>query len=593
MKVAWQLIRSMALVLVAASCGPTPWQQARTRDSVDAYREFAARNPRSPHVVEAQARQAELAYAAMGDSPTETALSRFVRDYPNSTLTADVRDKLAELELERLIRTFDIGGLSSFVEREASIALQSRAADAQTYLANSKDPMSATPFEDYLRTHPGGEFAADARWALKWRKLATERWKPTVRLEVDGRFSKTVLKKIREAFKRRGGTVEIVQDVDGVPLREDEISYRLIKVQPGDITRVHTLGGKAIEFTSSVDGIGVEVLRHERGKNLVVWSHAQRDHHTKTWMDFPVVVRPTSRAIVATKRHRGGLGELAMVGPHLAVAHVDGVYFYDITIPRKPRRLSDYSRMQRKYRPDTSDVKAVLAGGGWLVGAFGEGFELLNCRSVDDVQIRNQAHFTDVGNVTSGQFVGDYFYLASATGVYVTHPDWDAPSFLTATGVTELNRIGSRLVAAGDTGLSVYPTNDDGTLARPSLRLDSRQFPKSFDISERIVESFVDGPRIILVNDAGDVLSVRDGKIEPAILETADVGTIVRMAGAKGSLLTVGDRGVSLLRRAGQRYELAASLPLAGCLDVEMQYPFAYLSCGTDLVVVHVGALAN
>ena len=576
------------------ACVPNAWREAAERDTVDAYREFVYRNPRSPHVVEARTREAELVYRALGERPREAGLRGFVRDYPNSPLADDVRMKLAEQSLDDLIAAFDLAGLRSFAEQQGAEALQSRAFEASEYLVSAADPMVSAPFEDYLAAHPGGEFAKDARWALTWQRDVTQTWGGSVKIEVDGRFESKVLAKVKKQFARRGAELEIVRDIDSVPLREDEVSYRLIKVQPGDITRVHTAGGKAIEFTSSVHGIGVEVLRHKKGKNHVVWSHAQRNHHSKSWLDFPVVTKPTSRAIMATVRHQGGLGELARVGPHLAVAHVDGVYFYDVTIPRRPRRLTDYSRMARKYRPETSDIKAVLAGGGWLVGAFGEGFELLNCRSIQDVQVRSKAHFTDVGQVTSGQFVGDYFYLASATGVYVTHPDWDAPSFLTSTGVTELNRSGKMLVTAGDSGLSVYPTNADGTLARAWLRVDSRTFPKSFDITEPIIESFVDGARIILVNSAGDLLSLRNGKVEAPVVDTADVGSITRMAGGNGLLVTVGDRGASVLKRtADDRFALVASLPITGCTDVEMQYPTAYLSCGTELVVVHVGALAD
>jgi len=125
--VLWALI---ATAFVLAGCGPSPWEKARTSNSIEAIEAFIAQNPDSEHVDEAKAIVETLWQARWDDvakADSRSAYVEFVRSGAPSDHVDAAREAVMALQEERAaasgkIEMSGIYGPSGLIEDVDTIA---------------------------------------------------------------------------------------------------------------------------------------------------------------------------------------------------------------------------------------------------------------------------------------------------------------------------------------------------------------------------------------------------------------------------------------------------------------------------------------
>ncbi|MBS2027133.1 MAG: hypothetical protein JST54_04440 [Deltaproteobacteria bacterium] len=120
-----------ALCLVLAACVHDPYDDAREKDTPDAYQQFLRAHPAEHGSSEAHARLAQLRFAEARQAHTVLGYKRFLEDFPDSE---EAPDALKLLESLRFAAAQSVG--------------------------------SAQAWRDFLRDHPDGAHATQARTAL-------------------------------------------------------------------------------------------------------------------------------------------------------------------------------------------------------------------------------------------------------------------------------------------------------------------------------------------------------------------------------------------------------------------------------------------
>ncbi|MFP2911657.1 tetratricopeptide repeat protein, partial [Pyxidicoccus sp. 3LFB2] len=150
------LRRALAVLLLATSCIPSPYDRAASTDTVDAYRAFLRENPSHPDVDAAEARLAELEFEDAKRLHTVIAYKRYLEAHPDDAPSRTAKTLLEGLRFNAAKEANTVASWRQFLHEHPDGAQRDEAkrllAEAEAReLATTEDP---TKLADYLKASP-------------------------------------------------------------------------------------------------------------------------------------------------------------------------------------------------------------------------------------------------------------------------------------------------------------------------------------------------------------------------------------------------------------------------------------------------------
>ena len=577
----------IGLLLAGAGCA-NAFNEAQTRDTVLAYREFAMANPGAAEVQEARMLEAKAAYRDLGEKPGADDLKHWLSLYAYSPFSAQVHAQLEEILLDTQLATANWPAIRAIAEGADDEAIRERAKAASAHytgVARAIRDLNADFFKTYLRDNPGGDFVDPSQEDLHWIERLRGKAQAQILVEIDGAVPAKTKKVLADQLRRLGGKVVFVESLKLARIKNGEVAYRLVQFLRDQKFSLYDGAGDTYVATGGRSGYAVQIVLKRKGKLGQIWTGGVTENLGLKGISYPLLTWNTTRAIAGSLRFETGVGQVVGLGKHLVIGGLEGIYILDPSLPHRVRVAGSVAAR-------STDVRPYLATGGGFVAQYGSGLEIYDCRNLRAIRSVSHIPWGQTSSVRSGVFVGRYFYFAADGGLFRARPGSSDPTMITRTRYSHLVLRNRELVAAGNDGITVYRLDQTGDVAdHKDLRLsnDNRDF-----LAEGVVGSLSQGGSAILVNGQGYVRALSRSKITTSVDE-AEVGSVRDLAGGQARMITVGPRGISLLEKTGKgrkkAFRTLGSIPINGCLDVVYQHPYAYASCGDRVLTIHVPGL--
>ncbi len=150
------------LTLVAAlvaGCASSSWDGVRRKDTVGSYHQFLRDHPSSRHAAEARER---LAFLRVKNLPTLEAFEEFESVYPDSSLTAELREIVEPLFFELARETNEPEAYRDFLRRYPNGHMTAKARGNLAYVAQIREAPTPAALRTFVEQHPDSDFVEEA-----------------------------------------------------------------------------------------------------------------------------------------------------------------------------------------------------------------------------------------------------------------------------------------------------------------------------------------------------------------------------------------------------------------------------------------------
>jgi hypothetical protein len=548
------------LALVGVACAHRDWRRALEQDTTAAYYQFLREHPGDDHAPEARAR---IDLVRLRARPTLEGFHAFSQKFGDTGLVDELRPHVESLFFDQARRIGTPEAYESFLADFPGGALAARATGNADFLRNHGFGGDLAQLADFAARHPESDFAAEAVRSASSLRQRTQQAFDRTRLVVDVDPTTPGADRLRRVFEERA--VERFRAAGRVLVPAADSSAKGFD----SVLRIaHREGASRADLkqgamTQSGLLAETEVTLQRSGDDTPIWQD------TFTYL-APLSSRKADESIlfqteavgaywtrffvpVASWQTRGALrNERELAEPPVAVDAADGravVLFadgsfqlLDIADPASPAILAEYRRAR-----DLARFEGVALIGD-RVAVFGsDGLEIV---AVDGSGARRERVWPreKIGSLTAVVPMRTGLALAGNRGLSWIPNDASDPKVLVPKGVFGLERAGDHLLFTdGATLYAATPAQLAAGRVASELRFGSGFELRSMRLNGS--RAIAIGARGVVVVDVADPnhLAARSR------LEASQIGEVRDALAVSGQVFLLGDRGLQVVDRAGER----------------------------------------
>jgi hypothetical protein len=168
------------IVVIFLSCNQDEYQykNVQKENTVEAYRQFIKKYPKSKFAIEVGKKIGDLLYQAARNLNTEQAYLDFIKTCPTSEHVLTATEKAAELGWRNISKKDSITVFANYIARYPNAPYISKAKDRFEELAFAKTAQATTSAEikAFLEAFPNGKWSAQARQKLAKFERSENSW---------------------------------------------------------------------------------------------------------------------------------------------------------------------------------------------------------------------------------------------------------------------------------------------------------------------------------------------------------------------------------------------------------------------------------
>lgn len=553
-------VASISLCLFGLACAQSAWQAALEQDTPAAYHRYLRAHPDSRHSEQAHER---LAFHDLMNSPSVDGYMAFVRQYPDSSLAAELAAVLEEQAFATAAATNTPESYREFISYFPASARAPRAEGNAVYLEEAGFGGDPALLASFAAEHPDSDYAEESRRTVDALSLRESKHFDRIALRIQTQPGLKDAERIVELFRERAKQhydsvgVELV-DIDAPRASNEPAPRAVMTINHGeDMVRTRIADGSLskpgvlVTTTVLVNVDGDRIWRRQTNFRLraadVVSDTAAvlSPGATRYWEEFfvPVVSWPTHGGV--RESHPLGRESIAVdATADRAVVLYEGGGFqvFGLADPLQPELLAEY---QRKQSYDSWRDVRILDD---AIALFGEdGLEIVR---VGERALEAQESYGrgEIGSIAALEPVPDGLLLAGSRGLVLMTRDGEPPQRL-------LRRVTRALAAAEE---QIYFTDGEvlfiSTLEKLQENSLTGQLRLGLGFGAHRIRSLgswvaVLGDEAVLLVDVSDpekpVLISRLGRQEAGRVDDAvEIG---------GRIFLLGHRGLQLVDRSGRR----------------------------------------
>jgi len=549
------------LVLVGVACAHSDWRRALDQDTASAYHQFLREHPRSGHALEARAR---LELVRLRARPTLEGFRSFSEKFGDTGLVEELRPHVESAFFDQARRLGTPAAYEAFLEDFDRGAFAARAAGNVEFLRERGFGGDPARLADFAARHPESDFAPEAVRSVDSLRQRAEHAFLRTRLDVDvdpatpgaDRLRRVYAERAIERFRTAGRV--LVPMADSSPSQGFDSVLRIAHREGP--TRADLKHG-----TMAESGILAEtdVALVRVGDDSPIWQD------TFTFL-APSSTRKADESIlfqaaavdaywarffvpVATWQTRGALRNVReLSSPPVAVDAADGravVLFsdgsfqvLDLANPTAPAVLAEYRRPRDLAR---FEGVALIDD---RVAVFGQdGLEIV-AQDASGWKRERVWPRERIGSPTALVATRNGLALAGTRGLSWIENGSDDVRILVPRQIAALGRAGEHLLFTdGATLYAATPSQLAAGRVASELRFGSGFAPQNIR---------VDGARAIVIGARGVVSVDVSDPTRPAVksrFEMAEVGDIRDAVHVSNQIFLLGDRGLQVVDRSGER----------------------------------------
>jgi hypothetical protein len=554
-------VLAVLLALVGVACAHRDWRRALEQDNASAYHQFLREHPGSGYAPEARAR---LDLVRLRARPTLEGFHAFSEKFGDTGLVDELRPYVESAFFDQARRVGTPEAYDAFLADFRGGAMAVRATGNAEFLRNRGFGGDPARLADFAARYPESDFAAEAVRSVDSLRQRAEHTFGRTRLIVDVDATTPGADRLRRVFAERAverfraaGRV-LVPAAEGAPSQGFDSTLRIAH-------REGTSRADLKQGTMAESGI----LAETEVTLQVVGSDAPNWQDTFTYL-APLIARKADESVlfqaaavnaywarffvpVATWQTRDALrNERELANPPVAVDAADGravVLFgdgsfqlLDLANPTTPVILAEYHRAR-----DLARFEGVALIGD-RVAVFGsDGLEIV---VLDGSGLKRERVWPreKIGSLTAVVATRTGLALAGNRGLSWIPNDASDPKVLVPKGIVGLERAGEHLLFTdGATLYAATPAQLVTGRVASELRFGSGFAPRSIRVN---------GSRAIVIGARGlvslDVADPSDLAVRSRF-EASEVGEVRDALPVSNQLFLLGDRGLQVVDRSGER----------------------------------------
>lgn len=551
----------LILALLAVGCAGRAWNQARDEDSVAAYHRFLRDHSESEYADEARAR---MEFARVRNKPSRIAFERFQKKHPDSPLVAELRPYVEEHFFAEARALGTEAAYQEFLADFPGGAYSARAEGNANYLEADGFGGDVERLAAFAEAYPESDYSAEAQRSVAAVATRDRSSFRRVALVLDihpttpgaERVARVFTERAAAAYEGSGIQLVATSGPSDPHLAQHEmrllISHREQQVgseleaghvsQPGFLARtVVTLLRKGSETPVWSDSFEHRVSPTEHRVDASILFSAGSAPY---WSAFfvPVATWDTQVAARETRRFAKPPAAIEVVGSRAIVLFGDGDFqMFDIGDPASPVLLADYHRPR-----DLAKFDGVRAGVGELAIFGPEGIEIVRLGQKGPQRVAVHGR-DEVGSVNEVIRIGSELVVASNHGLLAADPSGGFKK-LVPRPILGLERMGDRLLFTDGASLYVatLPLLRAGRI-EAELRIGRGFGPSRVRVTG--TTALVIGSRGLLRVDLSNPAQPR----AVSRIEVSEVGSIGDAAVLGGRVFLLGQRGLQVSDRGGER----------------------------------------
>ncbi|MBW2273073.1 MAG: hypothetical protein JRG96_07370 [Deltaproteobacteria bacterium] len=553
--------------LVAAlplGCASDPWSEVVAADSASVYRSFLLEHPDSKHAAEAEAR---IAFHKLMRDPSLEGYVEFRRDHPESELYLELRPAVEPRAFERARFAGTAEAYGEFLEIFPDGALAARARGNRAFLEAGGFTADAPGLGAFAAAYPESDYAPEARRSFETFTLRNANRFHRVGLVIRVSRETPEVGRLEEAFAKRAADQYTAAGIELVPVPESPAAGSAVDLPVARLSIEHSElldESKALGSGSSQPRMlavtRVSLRRDDQSPPIWTREFTLRlgaadlppnqsmlftQQATAWWSDFfvPVATWRSDLALRDPIASESSAIDVDAVGDRVVLLFEGGDFrVLELTDPAEPLVLAEYT-----HSDDRTRWQGVRVHGNRVYLFGDDGLEVVRFggRGPEREALQERP---DYGTVLAVEPVGDGLLLATHRGLFLSD----------RLGADEQRLVSFELRGMALVDRTVVFTDHKAVYVTSLALLKRNRVSGKLNLGREFAPGRVlaFGSDVAVLGEGGALLIDLQNPEKPRVrsrLATADVGRISDVARVGGRFFLLGDRGLQLLDRSGER----------------------------------------